>query len=80
VGRKEDGMNLDERVERLEMEVAHQQRVTEQLNEAVSLQSLDIMRLQRVNEQLVKQIEQLRLRSSEDQTVVTLEEEKPPHY
>lgn len=73
-------MNLDERVERLEMEVAHQQRVTEQLNEVVSLQSLDIMRLQRVNEQLVKQIEQLRLRGNEEETVVSLEDEKPPHY
>jgi uncharacterized coiled-coil protein SlyX len=77
---KEDGMNLDERVERLEMELAHQQRVTDQLNEAVSLQSLDIMRLQRTNEQLVKQIEQLRLRGNEEEMVVNLEDEKPPHY
>lgn len=73
-------MNLDERVERLEMELAHQQRVTDQLNEAVSIQSLDIMRMQRVNEQLMKQIEDLRLGANREETEISLEDEKPPHY
>lgn len=73
-------MNLDERVERLEMEVAHQQRVTDQLNEVVSIQSLDILRLQRANEQLLKQIEELRLGNNGAEEVVNLEDEKPPHY
>ncbi len=73
-------MNLDERVERLEMEVAHQQRVTDQLNEAVSIQSLDILRLQRVNEQLIKQIEELRQGTDEPEEAINLEDEKPPHY
>jgi len=73
-------MNLDERVERLEMELAHQQRVTDQLNEVVSIQSLDILRLQRVNEQLIKQIEELRIGGDSEETEVSLEDEKPPHY
>jgi len=73
-------MNFDERVERLEMEVAHQQRVTDQLNEVVSIQSLDILRLQRVNEQLMKQIEELRLGNNGTEQAVDLEDEKPPHY
>jgi uncharacterized coiled-coil protein SlyX len=73
-------MNLDERVERLEMELAHQQRVTDQLNEAVSVQSLDILRLQRVNEQLIKQIDELRLGNSDAEEAISLEDEKPPHY
>ena len=73
-------MNLDERVERLEMEVAHQQRVTDQLNEVVSIQSLDILRLQRGNEQLMKQIEALRLGSDGEEESIDLEDEKPPHY
>ncbi|HBJ35804.1 MAG TPA: SlyX protein [Planctomycetaceae bacterium] len=73
-------MNLDERVERLEMELAHQQRVTDQLNEAVSIQSLDVLRLQRVNEQLIKQIEELRLGNNGPEEVIDLEDEKPPHY
>jgi uncharacterized coiled-coil protein SlyX len=73
-------MNLDERVERLEMELAHQQRVTDQLNEAVSIQSLDILRLQRVNEQLIKQIEELRQGNDESEEAINLEDEKPPHY
>jgi uncharacterized coiled-coil protein SlyX len=73
-------MNLDERVERLEMELAHQQRVTDQLNEAVSVQSLDILRLQRVNEQLIKQIDELRLGNNDAEEAINLEDEKPPHY
>ncbi len=73
-------MNLDERVERLEMEVAHQQRVTDQLNEVVSIQSLDILRLQRVNDQLMKQIEELRLGNNGAEEAIDLEDEKPPHY
>lgn len=73
-------MNLDERVERLEMEVAHQQRVTDQLNEVVSIQSLDILRLQRVNEQLLKQIEELRLGNNGAEEAIELADEKPPHY
>jgi uncharacterized coiled-coil protein SlyX len=73
-------MNFDERVERLEMEVAHQQRVTDQLNEVVSIQSLDILRLQRVNEQLMKQIDELRLGNNGADEAIDLEDEKPPHY
>jgi uncharacterized coiled-coil protein SlyX len=73
-------MNFDERVERLEMEVAHQQRVTDQLNEVVSIQSLDILRLQRTNEQLMKQIEELRLGNNGAEEAIDLEDEKPPHY
>jgi len=72
-------MNQDERIERLEMEVAHQQRTLDQLNEVVIEQSIDLLRLQRTIQQIAKQIEQLATpaRTAEP---VDLADEKPPHY
>jgi len=73
-------MNFEERIDRLEMELAHQQRMTDQLNEVVSTQSLDILRLQRAIEQLVKQLEEMGMQTEDDEEPLDLADEKPPHY
>lgn len=72
-------MNLEERVERLEMEVAHQQRTLDQLNEVVIEQSLDLLRVQRTLQQLAKQLEDLATPPVTSEPV-DLVDEKPPHY
>jgi len=73
-------MNFEERIDRLEMELAHQQRTTDQLNDVVSTQSLDILRLQRAIEQLVKQLEEMGMQTEDDEEPLDLADEKPPHY
>ncbi len=72
-------MNLEERVERLEMEVAHQQRTLDQLNEVVIEQSVDLLRIQRTLQQMGKQLEDLAVVPRTAETV-DLVDEKPPHY
>ncbi len=73
-------MNFDERLERLEMELAHQQRMTDNLNDAVSQQSLDIMRMHRTIERLAKQLEEMVINSESDEPLRDIADEKPPHY
>lgn len=73
-------MNFDERLERLEMELAHQQRVTDNLNEAVSHQSLEIMRMHRTIERLAKQLEEMVINTESDEPLRDIADEKPPHY
>ena len=72
-------MNFEERLDRLEMELAHQQRTTDQLNEVVSDQSLQMLRLHRTIGQLVKHVEKLDSKSKADEPA-DLADEKPPHY
>ncbi len=72
-------MNLEERVERLEMELAHQQRTLDQLNEVVADQSVELLRLQRSTQQMAKQLESLAPPAG-DAEPVDLADEKPPHY
>ena len=72
-------MNQDERIERLEMEVAHQQRTLDQLNEVVIEQSIDLLRLQRTIQRIAKQLESLATPAG-DAEPVDLADEKPPHY
>ena len=73
-------MNFDERLERLEMELAHQQRMTDNLNEAVSQQSLEIMRMHRTIERLAKQLEEMVINTESDEPLRDIADEKPPHY
>lgn len=73
-------MNFDERLERLEMELAHQQRMTDNLNEAVSQQSLEIMRMHRTIERLAKQLEEMVINNESDEPLRDIADEKPPHY
>lgn len=72
-------MNLEERLDRLEMELAHQQRVTDQLNEVVTQQALQLLRQQRAIQVLGKQIEKLSSDFKPEQPL-DLADEKPPHY
>jgi SlyX protein len=68
------------RIEKLEIELVHQQRVTEQLNEVVTEQTKELLRLGRAFDRLSKQIAELRKRPTGAETPPTLEDEKPPHY
>lgn len=72
--------DLEERVERLEMELAHQQRLTDQLNATVAQQSLDILRMQRRIQQLVQQVEAFKANADDTELGGDTEPEKPPHY
>jgi len=72
--------DLQNRIERLEFELAHQQRATEQLNEVVTQQSKELMRMSRLMDQLTKQLVELKKRPQATESAPTLEEEKPPHY
>lgn len=73
-------MNLEERVERLEMELGHQQRTNERLNQSMAEQSLEILRMGRAIEQLVQQIEEMGIETQDDDAVPEIGDEKPPHY
>lgn len=70
----------DARIEKLEIEWVHQQRVTEQLNEVVTEQTKELLRLGRAFDRLSKQIVELRKQPTGNETPPTLEDEKPPHY
>ncbi len=72
-------MNFEERLDRLEMELAHQQRTTDQLNDVVTEQSVELLRLQRALKQAAKQIDEIRTKAEKAEPV-DLADEKPPHY
>ncbi len=72
--------SLQLRIEKLEFELVHQQRTTEQLNEIVVEQTRELMRLQRAIDRLAKQLDDVRKAPSDSLPPPTLEEEKPPHY
>lgn len=74
-------MNLEERVERLEMELAHQQRTTDRLGEVIAQQSLEMLRMHRTVEKVCKQLEELTLAvHHREETRRDITEDKPPHY
>jgi uncharacterized coiled-coil protein SlyX len=72
-------MNFEERLDRLEMELTHQQRTTDQLNDVVTEQSMELLRLQRALAQAAKQIQEMRAKAEKSEPV-DLVDEKPPHY
>ena len=71
---------LQQRIDKLEFELVHQQRITEQLNETVTEQCSELLRLGRAVDRLTRQFTELRKRPSTTEPSPTLEEEKPPHY
>ncbi len=71
---------LQQRIDKLEFELVHQQRITEQLNETVTEQCSELLRLGRAVDRLTGQFAELRKRPSTSEPSPTLEEEKPPHY
>jgi len=73
----DDQRNLQSRVTELEIQLAHQQRICEQLNEVVTEHTHSMMRYERVILRLEEQIKQLREQRKEQ---FDPREEKPPHY
>lgn len=70
--------SLDERVEELEVALAHQQRLCEQLNEVVTAQTEELMKLTKLIPALQAQLRELKAAAgSRGPTPV---DEKPPHY
>lgn len=70
-------MDLQDRVTELEIQLAHQQRLCEQLNEVVVEHTQQILRLERVVLRLEDQIKTVReLRKEAFDPGL----EKPPHY
>jgi SlyX protein len=69
--------NLQSRVTELEIQLAHQQRICEQLNEVVTEHTQSMMRYERVILRLEDQIKSLREQRKEQ---FDPREEKPPHY
>lgn len=70
-------MELGDRVTELEIQLAHQQRLCEQLNEVVTQHTQQIIRLERIIVRLEDQMKTLREQRKEafDPGL-----EKPPHY
>ncbi len=70
-------MDLSNRVTELEIQLAHQQRLCEQLNEVVTDHTQQIIRLERIIVRLEDQIKSMReLRKEAFDPAL----EKPPHY
>jgi SlyX protein len=73
----EDQRSLQSRVTELEIQLAHQQRICEQLNEVVTEHTHSMMRYERVILRLEEHIKLLRDQRKEQ---FDPREEKPPHY
>ena len=73
-----DQCEQDGRFERLEISLAHQQRLCEQLNEVVTQQADQIAQLEKLVPKLQVEIRELQqsLRSER----FSVDDEKPPHY
>lgn len=70
-------MSDADRITELEIQLAHQQRITEQLNEVLTEQTNSIDGLGRRIHALENQIRQLRERPHAEPDML---DEKPPHY
>lgn len=74
----EQTANLQQRVTELEISLAHQQRLCEQLNEVVTEQTRKLMHLERLIPRLEEQLRELQnWRKSAQEP---LPDERPPHY
>ncbi len=70
--------NQTSRLIELEMALAHQQRLCEQLNEIVTAHSLELLGLRRLMSELHGRVKELR--ELPKQSPSEPHEEKPPHY
>ncbi|WP_068139912.1 SlyX family protein [Roseimaritima ulvae] len=70
-------MSDADRITELEIQLAHQQRITEQLNEVLTEQNKVIDGLTRRLQALDNQVRQLRERPQAEPDML---DEKPPHY
>lgn len=73
----DDQLSMQSRITELEIQVAHQQRICEQLNEVVTEHTQSMMRYERVVLRLEDHIKLLREQRKEQ---FDPREEKPPHY
>ncbi|MCR9294165.1 MAG: SlyX family protein [bacterium] len=69
--------DLNARVTQLEISLAHQQHLCDQLNEIVSQQNRTLLRFEKLIPALQKQILDLRAEQKERPSAA---EERPPHY
>lgn len=69
--------SLDDRMTKLEMSLAHAQRLFDQLNEVVTAQSLENQRIGQRLSRLQDQITRLKEKPQESGDPL---DEKPPHY
>jgi uncharacterized coiled-coil protein SlyX len=69
---------LETRVQELEIALAHQQRLCEQLNEVVTSQTEELMTLNKLIPILQSQLQELKI-SAGSRSPATADE-KPPHY
>lgn len=74
----ESHRELSERVEALEISLAHQQRLVEQLNEVVTDQAKQLMQFERIVPALQQELRDLKRQMSD--TGPSIPNEKPPHY
>jgi SlyX protein len=68
---------LSDRVTELEIQLAHVERMYEQLNEVVTAQAMENDRMQRRIVELQQQLKELK---EGKETEIDLLDEKPPHY
>lgn len=71
-------MNTDQRITQLEIQLAHVQRLYEQLNEVVTSEAMRADKLQRKVDTLTTQLKEVKQKSVEP--VGDPLDEKPPHY
>ncbi|MFK8115175.1 MAG: SlyX family protein [Rubripirellula sp.] len=69
--------SIDDRVIELEIQLAHVQRLYEQLNEVVTEQALAADKMQHRVDRLQQRVSEMKNKSTE---VVDPLDEKPPHY
>ncbi|NND97498.1 MAG: SlyX family protein [Pirellulaceae bacterium] len=69
--------DLTERITDLEIQLAHVQRLFDQLNDVVTDQSSRLSQMERVMKQIEEKVKQIK---PADQQSVDPLDEKPPHY
>ncbi|MFN3192959.1 MAG: SlyX family protein [Aureliella sp.] len=72
------GKTIEQRVEELEIALAHQDRLCEQLNAVVTEQNEKLMKLENLLPLIQQQIRDVKM--SIQETPRAPEDEKPPHY
>ncbi len=73
----DNSQRLSDRVTELEIQLAHQQRMCEQLNEVVVEHTQQLMRYERV---LIRLEDQIKLVREQRKEAFDPHQEKPPHY
>ncbi|SMP65240.1 SlyX protein [Neorhodopirellula lusitana] len=68
---------IEDRVTKLEIQLAHTERICEQLNEVVTQLSRDAQERDRLLKRIVEQLKDVKNKMDESGTA---EDEKPPHY